>query len=541
MEADDLPLDVVPVGPWLGKGSLAQAICRVLGPGDIPCSSLGALRREAARRLVDAGECALRFHEPEAHAPAEWRWLDGLVGQGKPSWSLVLREDAPPPGETSSRIAWGPAPARDRAPWPDHPLHEWQRAVGTGSATEVEHWTSAVVDMADRLGDAALLDHVLMHWRLRPEIDRANSPLCLRAAQRELACGNPNEALRLLEAWRPGTEEERQRRCMAHADVLEYQGEYGLALELLASLYPPQPRLMWDLAARRAILQLRLGQLEQLLSTVAPQPSTEHDVIGLQAVATWHSARGVAYFRLGRYKEARESHEIALDWREQIGHEGSIARSCNNLGNLFLETGDFAHALAAYRQAADRLSEGEDIPTLAALHNNMASLHLLMGSLSDARQSAQRALDMKGATDEGPGLAIAQTTMAAVALAEGRLAEARQWAFEARGNLESLDNIENLPDIAILEGEVLLAAGDIPLARATFLQVLEPGRGHRPTLAARALRGLARIALGAGRRDEALGYLQRALVTLEHSGRGFEHWRTVALAREAGWAEAVPG
>jgi len=527
--------DIVPLGPWLSKGALVLACLVALGEAPEEPDALSVLRDRAERALTERDALTLRVHVPAAFSEAEWIWLRRSAAQGGHAIILVGVE--------------GPLPEHLRGVAQDleHPVALGQGGLhglfhADGHAVNQDHGDRAahldyLARWAEALGDANMLDATVAAWRLVRVRGRCEARIQLLAARRELACGNPVEALRLLEGWQPDTAADRRDRRLTLAAVLEFLGDYQGADSVLAQTKKSVETEAWDIRAQQAVLQIRTGQHAALIATSKLLPLALEDASLLDR-ATWASCVGIAHFRLGQYAEALTWHEEALAIRHRAGSTVAVARSLNNIGNVHVECGGFEEAGEAFNEAEDLVAGTGEVALAAAIANNKASLLLLTSRVEAARESANRALTLKDESGETPGRAIALTTLAAVELYAGGLNEARNHAWEARMALESMNLQENLPDIEVVEAELSLAEGATIKARRQFLELLQRHGDHRPAMLSRLHRGLAQCAMRHGPASAVADHLEQALIAADRDGRRHERDRTLTLFATAGLVPA---
>ncbi|MEB3203744.1 MAG: tetratricopeptide repeat protein [Candidatus Sericytochromatia bacterium] len=489
------------------------------------------LRARANRVLGDLDASTLRVHDPAAFNEAEWTWLrDSATLAGH---IIILADIEGSVPEHLDDLAVDANPPVWLAPREPHGLFHTE-----GRALDLDHGARAahldyLARWAEALDDAHFLDATIAAWRLVRLPVRSESRIQLLAARRELACGNPVEALRLLERWQPDTASDRLDRRLTLATVLEFLGDYQGADRVLAHTKEYVAADSWEIRAQQAVLQVRTGLHEALIATSKLLPLSPQAVSSLDR-ATWASCLGIAHFRLGQYAEALTWHEEALAIRSRADSTVAVARSLNNIGNVHLERGALDEAREAFDDAETRIMGTGEVALAAAIANNKASLLLLMNLVEAARESANRALTLKDESGEAPGKAIARTTLAAVELAAGRLDEARNHAWEARMAIESMNLQENLPDIEVIEAELALAEGATHKARSLFLETLHRHGASRPAMLSRIHRGLARCAMSIGSAAAVSEHLGQALSATDRDGRRHERDRTLALFATAG-------
>lgn len=525
------PIDIIPLGPLLAVGSLGLAI--LVAVDELPASpvNLGTLRHLAEQALRRHFSAGIRVHGPNLHSASEWSWLGTTVAEIAAE-SVQVASDGREAGSTADFSIVKIADSKPTL-WPDHPLAQPQDDQGWQQFSDTADRLARLGAWAESLGDTRCLDEVIAIWRLHPPAATNNEPMPLIAARRELACGNPAEAWEMLDRWQPSARAVRRSRWLAMVNILEFLGDYQAAsglLDLAERLSDPKD---WEVRAHRAVLQLRLGHLDDLAASPLPDDNAERIPDTVES-AMWASTVGIACFRLGRYRNAIAWHQLALSVRNRLGDLVAVARSWNNIGNVHIESGAFDEAREAFEMAESLLAQAGEVVLRATVANNLGSLLLLTERFDEARTTVSRAFDLKEASGETPGRAIAQATLAAIELGAGNLEEARRYLWDARITIESCGLEENLPDVGILDAELALAEGAHERAGKLLLDLLASIESSRPTLLPRIHRGLARVAHEMSQQSRTDHHLIQALRASGNSERRHERSRTLALAAKLG-------
>ncbi len=101
---------------------------------------------------------------------------------------------------------------------------------------------------------------------------------------------------------------------------------------------------------------------------------------------------GERLFALGRYAEAAEAFQQALDAARKIGDVGLQARYLNNLGGCRLATFQYRQAMEAFLEAQRLTDVRRDPEAAAGIWSNIATAYTHMGEIGAARDAAERAL-----------------------------------------------------------------------------------------------------------------------------------------------------
>lgn len=224
----------------------------------------------------------------------------------------------------------------------------------------------------------------------------------------------------------------------------------------------------------------------------------------------------IAYRDLGDSERAlRFAREALAGWRAE-GSPGAEAYALRNIGWIYLRLGDTSRAientreaLRLFRSANYDLGIGTALDTLSAIHVSLREFDEAIANQKQARIHWRNANDLagEGRTYLGTGMALAAKGDAASALDE----YARALQLFRKAGVRPLE-----ADTLAAIGEAREAFGDTAAAAAAFTEALAVYRAiERGTGAASALFGLARLARGGGRLDEARAQIEEALALIE--------------------------
>ncbi len=100
-------------------------------------------------------------------------------------------------------------------------------------------------------------------------------------------------------------------------------------------------------------------------------------------VLTW---LGLAAYRTGAYRRARELGDMALALKLRLANPGELARSYNALGLLAWNEGRLDDAASLFARASEASRTADDPAGLAKAANNLALVHTELGRFTDARR-----------------------------------------------------------------------------------------------------------------------------------------------------------
>ncbi len=207
----------------------------------------------------------------------------------------------------------------------------------------------------------------------------------------------------------------------------DLQGEYGRALQALASVY--------DL----------LGDLQK-------------------AEAIEYEALRLFYEQIARARERGEDGETY--WID-------IANSMNNLGVLALHQGDLQVAVERYRQAAQVYRQQEAWPFLVNTLGNLGTALFIQGRLDEARMVCEESLHVARRIQAHRSLAVSLVNLGSIILEQGDFGAAHFY-FQRALRLTRQAHLPELDVEALIGlGKVLHALGQFEQARQAFSRALE--------------------------------------------------------------------
>ena len=260
----------------------------------------------------------------------------------------------------------------------------------------------------------------------------------------------------------------------------------------------------WLGEPRRAIAMMEQAfALARARDPAVKRPLLSHNISG-------------AYRALGDSERAlRFAREALAGWRDE-GSPGAQAYALRSIGSIHFRLGDTSRALENTREAL-RLFRSVDydlgiaiaLDTLSAIHLSLREFDEAIACQKQARVHWRKANDFagEGRTHFGTGMALAAKADATSALDE--YARALTLFRQAGLRPEAADTLTAI-------GEAREALGDGGGAATAFTEALTLYRAiESGTGAASALFGLARLARGGGRLDEARARIEEALALVE--------------------------
>ncbi len=197
----------------------------------------------------------------------------------------------------------------------------------------------------------------------------------------------------------------------------------------------------------------------------------------------------------GRFTDAVRHYTHALETANRLGSVSEQARSCNHMGDVSRDIGDYHKAQELFSQALvmwERIGEAEGI---AGAHNNLANLAMSRGELSLARHHHRHALTAFSQIGNVHGSALARANLAILAIESGEGGDAIEQARLGLALLgeEGSHVLRSLTEIVL--GEGYLETGALDAAEEIFQKVFDAS-GETPLTLAGAARGLGACAVG---------------------------------------------
>ncbi|KAK0623518.1 hypothetical protein B0T14DRAFT_425965 [Immersiella caudata] len=253
---------------------------------------------------------------------------------------------------------------------------------------------------------------------------------------------------------------------------------------------------------------------------------------------------GQSFQNLGKYKEAEQMHQQALQLREKVlGKEHpSTLTSMNNLGNVLDGQGKYEEAEQMHQQAL-QLNEkvlGKEHPSTLDSMNNLGNVLGSQGKYEEAEQMYQQTLQLREKVlgKEHPSTLSSMNNLRNVLNRQGKYEEAEQMHQQAlqlkekvlgKEHLSTLDSMNNL-------GNVLNSQGKYEEAEQMHQQTLQLrekvlGKEHPSTLTS--MNNLGNVLDGQGKYEEAEQMYQQAL-QLREKVLGKEHPSTLTSMNNLG-------
>jgi tetratricopeptide (TPR) repeat protein len=180
---------------------------------------------------------------------------------------------------------------------------------------------------------------------------------------------------------------------------------------------------------------------------------------------------GSIFLQTGRWEEATEHYQRALDAFEQIGDHEHMADALDNLGLASLYKGETNEAIATLERALalrQRLKEEGKGVTLAATYSNLGNVYTRRGQLREAAESFQKALEWSR-TEENPySIARTLSSLALVYSKAGHFTEALKTYEASLAISKRLDDVSGRALTYLNMGLIHEQARDYDRAEALY-------------------------------------------------------------------------
>lgn len=159
-----------------------------------------------------------------------------------------------------------------------------------------------------------------------------------------------------------------------------------------AALEHGRYRHCWQLARASWRMLYAAGHSDELICTHTMGLRAAEALGEDCAIATMRNYLASAYFRLGRYAEAIELMEVALELRHRLGDRPGLAGTHKNLGVAYAITGRIPEALENLERALSLYRELDNLPGIADALNDLGLTYLGLGRYEEALVMQRRQL-----------------------------------------------------------------------------------------------------------------------------------------------------
>ncbi len=279
---------------------------------------------------------------------------------------------------------------------------------------------------------------------------------------------------RCLELLADGSPEDRFPAILAREKVFELLGERQLQHEDLESL----TRLVDEMTpgketdTRRVQVLLRLSRFSEATSDnvasieYARRALKYAQIVGLdESMASCYLLWGSALWRQGKYVEARQPLEKALEIARRVSIPNLEADILRNLGIVNAVLSNYTEARLYYEQSLAIKRELGDLRGESATLNSLSMLVYDLGDYLQARQYLEQSLNIKREIGDRRGEEIAMNNLGLVAYSEGDPVAARRYMGEALSMSQEILDLEGQTTALAVLGLIATYQGDYAAAQ----------------------------------------------------------------------------
>lgn len=243
---------------------------------------------------------------------------------------------------------------------------------------------------------------------------------------------------------------------------------------------------------------------------------------------------GSALRRVGRYQEALDAHQVALEYFAAHGAQQSVGIVLNRMALVWEEVGDYRQALEVGERALAAFVAAGDVDNQVGVLLNSSAWHMALGEATQARDAIERGGQLTD-LERVPYLAAhAAYVLAQVELQQGRTAEAEMQVERAQALWAKTDYLQGQGEALVLLGRLRLESGAVETAIDPLSKGLDVGRrSAQVEVEVSALRWLANADAARGHLADAAARLHEAVTLVEDQRRhiGGPVLRTALLSR----------
>ncbi len=246
---------------------------------------------------------------------------------------------------------------------------------------------------------------------------------------------------------------------------------------------------------------------------------TQNRLGNLQGRADVENALGIALFELGRYDEARQHYQNAIDLRRLIGDERGVAAATANVARIHLRQGQYDTARAGLQQSLEIVERIGNRQMVANLHNEIGSLEERQGRYREALERYRQSLALLRELGDQRALAESYNNIGFTYFQLGDFDNAAVYSQQSMQLYRKTENREGQMYAGQTVALLALARGEWDAAEKALLEVLQLSREFEdPSTEALALGQLGRAAQYRGNYGAAQASIQKGLTTLTPDG-----------------------
>jgi tetratricopeptide (TPR) repeat protein len=224
------------------------------------------------------------------------------------------------------------------------------------------------------------------------------------------------------------------------------------------------------------------------------------------------NALGMIYNSNGKYKEALDSYQVALQLSNQLNAVQEKLAINLNIGNNYFKISDYKNALNHVLLANKLVNKDTPLVLKFAILNQLGAVYQKSGNIENAVRSFEDALIVADKTGALQDKAVILGNLAGIKLMQGFLSPALKYAEEADKIHAELGDITNRSTILNTIGNIYRSAGKLDLALKYFNQAIQSAeKVNDLATKALALNSIGSIYYNQGKFDSAIKFYSNAL------------------------------
>ncbi len=256
-----------------------------------------------------------------------------------------------------------------------------------------------------------------------------------------------------------------------------------------------------------------------LAQTPAPEVENSPESSAPKTKADKLFETGVEQFRRGAFDEALETYEQVLTIRKELGDQGEIAQTLNNIGDVYINQREYSEAIEVLQQALTIRRKINDRSGVAETLNLIGFVYQRQREFSQALNLHQEALDISEAISDRSNEGESLHNIGAVKASQRQLDQALKFYQEALTIREEVGDRRNLGRTLNNMGVVYFNQGNYDKALETYQKALTARREINDSAGVgRLLNNIGFVYREKGENSQAIKYFQQAVVMLESVG-----------------------
>jgi len=130
------------------------------------------------------------------------------------------------------------------------------------------------------------------------------------------------------------------------------------------------------------------------------------------------NTKAIAFQKIGNYSLAIKTHTLALSIVEKTGDQIRMARSLNNIANIYMDLEDYNHALNFYYRSLEISIKHEDSISIGTILNNIGLTQGYLGDREEALINFKKSLKIRKMIKDKAGMASTLNNIGYVYLKE---------------------------------------------------------------------------------------------------------------------------